>query len=152
MGGIVMLGGIHKLALMFALSIAGGPLVATQPADAAPLKPRAVRVAVEHAMEQRGRPYSFGAAGPGAFDCSGLITAAYREAGINLPHSTYSQVDRGRWVSRRDLRPGDLVFTSSEHVQLYVGHGYIIEAANPGTGVIYRKMWGFWTARRIVRW
>ncbi|MCE0447480.1 NlpC/P60 family protein [Streptomyces tricolor] len=59
---------------------------------------------------QARQPLCVGATGPNAFDCSGLVLAAYRSAGISLPRTTYGQIGAGRRVSRAELRPGDLVF------------------------------------------
>ena len=79
----------------------------------------------------------WGATGPDAFDCSGLMQAAYRSAGISLPRTTYDQIDAGQRVSRSELRPGDLVFfySSITHVGLYVGNGQMIHAPNPSAPV-----------------
>jgi cell wall-associated NlpC family hydrolase len=79
----------------------------------------------------------WGATGPHAFDCSGLVQAAYRAAGISLPRTTYAQIDAGRRVSRSELRPGDLVFFYSgvSHVGIYVGGGQMIHAPNPSAPV-----------------
>ncbi|GAB2722930.1 C40 family peptidase [Streptomyces bullii] len=93
--------------------------------------------AVSYAYQKIGSPYVWGATGPDAFDCSGLVQAAYRSAGISLPRTTYSQIDAGRRVSRSELRPGDLVFFYSgiSHVGIYVGDGRMIHAPNPSAPV-----------------
>lgn len=93
--------------------------------------------AVAYAYAKLGSPYVWGATGPHAFDCSGLIQAAYRSAGISLPRTTYAQINAGRRVSRSELRPGDLVFFYSgiSHVGLYVGNGRMIHAPNPSAPV-----------------
>jgi cell wall-associated NlpC family hydrolase len=93
--------------------------------------------AVDYAYAKLGSPYVWGAAGPNAFDCSGLVQAAYRSAGISLPRTTYAQINAGRRVSRSELRPGDLVFFYSgiSHVGIYVGNGQIIHAPNPSAPV-----------------
>ncbi|MFF3915294.1 NlpC/P60 family protein [Streptomyces sp. NPDC001852] len=93
--------------------------------------------AVDYAYAKLGSPYVWGAAGPNAFDCSGLVQAAYRAAGISLPRTTYAQIDAGRRVSRSELQPGDLVFFYSgiSHVGIYVGDGQIIHAPNPSAPV-----------------
>jgi cell wall-associated NlpC family hydrolase len=90
--------------------------------------------AVTWAEKALGRPYQWAASGPDRFDCSGLVMWAYRHVGVNLPHSSRAQIDRGSRVSRDALRPGDLVFFGSpiHHVGMYVGGGDFIEA--PGTG------------------
>ncbi|NEA99888.1 C40 family peptidase [Streptomyces sp. SID13726] len=93
--------------------------------------------AVSYAYSKLGSPYVWGATGPNAFDCSGLIQAAYRSAGVSLPRTTYAQIDAGRRVSRSELRPGDLVFFYSgiSHVGLYIGNGRMIHAPNPSAPV-----------------
>ncbi|MBV7697141.1 C40 family peptidase [Streptomyces sp. TRM70350] len=93
--------------------------------------------AVSYAYQKLGSPYVWGATGPDAFDCSGLIQAAYRSAGVSLPRTTYAQIDAGRRVSRSELLPGDLVFFYSgiSHVGLYVGNGQMIHAPNPSAPV-----------------
>ncbi|MFI2202372.1 NlpC/P60 family protein [Streptomyces sp. NPDC020192] len=93
--------------------------------------------AVAYAYAKLGSPYVWGATGPNAFDCSGLVQAAYRSAGISLPRTTYAQINAGRRVSRSELRPGDLVFFYSgvSHVGIYVGGGQMIHAPNPSAPV-----------------
>jgi len=93
--------------------------------------------AVSYAYAKLGSPYVWGATGPSAFDCSGLVQAAYRSAGISLPRTTYAQIDAGRRVSRSELLPGDLVFFYSgiSHVGIYIGNGQMIHAPNPSAPV-----------------
>ncbi|MFF0090624.1 NlpC/P60 family protein [Streptomyces canus] len=93
--------------------------------------------AVSYAYAKLGSPYVWGATGPDAFDCSGLVQAAYRSAGISLPRTTYAQIDAGQRVARSELLPGDLVFFYSgiTHVGLYIGDGRMIHAPNPSAPV-----------------
>lgn len=93
--------------------------------------------AVEYAMAQVGKAYVWGAAGPNAFDCSGLTMMAWAQAGVSLPHSSSMQYSSGTQISQSALRPGDLVFYYSpiSHVAMYIGNGQIVDAANPGAGV-----------------
>lgn len=93
--------------------------------------------AVAYAMAQVGDAYVYGAAGPSAFDCSGLTMMAWAQAGVSLPHSSSAQYSSGTHVAASDLRPGDLVFYYSpiSHVGMYIGNGMIVHAANPGSGV-----------------
>ncbi len=93
--------------------------------------------AVDYAMAQVGDAYVYGAAGPDAFDCSGLTMMAWAAGGVSLPHSSGAQMGSGTPVSVSALQPGDLVFYYSpvSHVGIYVGNGQIVHAANPGTGV-----------------
>ena len=94
-------------------------------------------VAVKYALAQVGDAYVYGAAGPDAFDCSGLTMMAWGQAGVGLPHSSSAQYSSGARVSQSELQPGDLVFYYSpiSHVGIYIGNGMIVHAANPGTGV-----------------
>ncbi|MER7997942.1 NlpC/P60 family protein [Streptomyces sp. NPDC095613] len=111
----------------------GGPQGAgTVPAP----NPRAAS-AVAFAHGALGKPYVWGATGPGSFDCSGLTQAAWRAAGVALPRTSYAQINAGRRVSRDQLAPGDLVFFFSgiSHVGIYVGNGQMIHAPRPGTAV-----------------
>jgi cell wall-associated NlpC family hydrolase len=93
--------------------------------------------AVAFALSQVGKRYVHGAVGPSAYDCSGLTMAAWRSAGVGLPHSSRAQFGVGTRVSQGALAPGDLVFYYSpiSHVGIYIGGGRIVDAANPRTGV-----------------
>jgi peptidoglycan DL-endopeptidase CwlO len=93
--------------------------------------------AVRYAMAQVGKAYVYGAAGPNAFDCSGLTMAAWGAAGVGLPHSSSAQYGSGTHISASQLQPGDLVFYYSpiSHVGMYIGHGMIVNAENPSAGV-----------------
>ncbi len=106
------------------------------PTTSAPASGRAA-AAVSYGLAQVGKAYVYGAAGPDAFDCSGLTMRAWGAAGVGLPHSSGAQAGSGASVSSGDLQPGDLVFYYSpiSHVGMYVGNGTIVHAANPGSGV-----------------
>ncbi len=93
--------------------------------------------AVAYAKAQVGKAYVYGAAGPSAFDCSGLTMAAWSQAGVSLPHSSSAQYSSGPHISESELQPGDLVFYYSpiSHVGMYIGNGQIVNALNPGAGV-----------------
>jgi cell wall-associated NlpC family hydrolase len=92
--------------------------------------------ALRAALTQRGKPYVWGAAGPNAYDCSGLVVWAFAQEGISLPHYTGDQWNAGMHVSRADLEPGDLVFFFADlsHVGIYVGNGLMVAA--PSTGQV----------------
>ncbi|MDQ4008754.1 MAG: NlpC/P60 family protein, partial [Actinomycetota bacterium] len=94
-------------------------------------------VAVDFAMAQLGDAYAYGAAGPDAWDCSGLTMGAWGAAGVSLPHSSSGQMSSGTPVSSSDLQPGDLVFYYDpvSHVGIYVGNGQIVHASNPSDPV-----------------
>jgi cell wall-associated NlpC family hydrolase len=102
-----------------------------------PLPPGAAGKAIAVALAQVGDPYESGAAGPDAFDCSGLTMFAYAAAGIVLPHSSRSQSTMGTQVARAELQPGDLVFFYSpiSHVGLYIGDGMMVHARTFGSPV-----------------
>jgi cell wall-associated NlpC family hydrolase len=93
--------------------------------------------AVNYALAQVGDAYVYGAAGPDAFDCSGLTMMAWPQPGVSLPHSSSAQFGMGTPVSQSELAPGDLVFYYSpvSHVGIYIGNGQIVHAANPSSGV-----------------
>ncbi|MFJ4838443.1 NlpC/P60 family protein [Streptomyces sp. NPDC088746] len=89
------------------------------------------------ARAQIGKPYVWGATGPSSYDCSGLTQAAWKEAGVDLPRTTWDQVEVGTRVATADLRPGDLVFFYDDisHVGIYKGDGMMIHAPKPGANV-----------------
>lgn len=99
--------------------------------DPAPQAQRAVRAA----LSKLGCPYVWGATGPDRFDCSGLVQWAYGQAGIQLPRTTYDQISQGIAVPRSQIRPGDLVFPHSGHVQMAIGNNLVVEAPTPGANV-----------------
>ncbi|MFF7922856.1 NlpC/P60 family protein [Streptomyces mirabilis] len=93
--------------------------------------------ALAFARAQVGKPYVWGATGPGSYDCSGLTQAAWKAAGVDLPRTTWDQVNVGTTVPLSDIKPGDLVFFYDDisHVGLYVGNGMMIHAPKPGAYV-----------------
>jgi cell wall-associated NlpC family hydrolase len=95
------------------------------------------RTAIEAAYATLGKPYVFGAEGPDAFDCSGLIQRVWREAGVELPRTSSEQAQAGQRVPLSQIRPGDLViyYSGRNHIGMYVGDGKIIHAPHPGTQV-----------------
>jgi cell wall-associated NlpC family hydrolase len=97
----------------------------------------AAQKAVEFALAQVGKPYVFGAAGPGSYDCSGLTMAAWRAGGVSLPHSAADQYNYGHHVSRDALQPGDLIFFYQPigHVTIYIGQGMMVSAPTEGQNV-----------------
>ena len=102
--------------------------------------------ALQAALTKRGDPYVWGAAGPGAFDCSGLVVWAFAQVGITLPHYTGSLWNSGVHVPRSDLEPGDLVFFYADisHVGIYIGDGLMIDAPDFGLTVrVEPVMWAY---------
>jgi peptidoglycan DL-endopeptidase CwlO len=98
--------------------------------------------AIAFAYAEIGKPYRYGAAGPDAYDCSGLTMAAWQAAGVWLPHNAARQYSSIPHVSRDDLAPGDLVFYYSDihHVAMYVGDGMVIHAPSSGESVRVQTM------------
>ncbi len=112
-----------------------GPTAATY---AGPTNTQAGK-AVAFAYAQLGKPYVWGATGPGAYDCSGLVQAAWASAGMSIPRVTYDQWAALPHISASSLQPGDLLYYEGEgHVAMYVGNGYIIDA--PRTGLTVEKI------------
>jgi peptidoglycan DL-endopeptidase CwlO len=99
-------------------------------------------IAIKYACAQIGDDYVWGADGPDSFDCSGLTMAAWRAAGISLPHNARSQWSSVQHVSRSNLRIGDLVFYYSDihHVGIYAGNGWIVHASRAGVPIMMRKI------------
>lgn len=109
------------------------------------------RQAVAYALSKVGHRYVAGADGPGTFDCSGLTLAAWRSAGVSLPHYSKAQYGATRHISRSELRPGDLLFFfggGAHHVSMYIGGGMMVSASNPRDGVEIIAAWGPWYGSR----
>ena len=110
--------------------------------------------ALRFALGKQGDPYVWGAAGPSAFDCSGLVVWAYAQIGISLEHFTGDLWNEGQHISRNELEPGDLVFFYADigHVGIYVGNGLMVDAPTFGQPVqIQPVMWNVYVgAVRIV--
>jgi cell wall-associated NlpC family hydrolase len=98
--------------------------------------------ALEIAATQLGKPYRWGADGPDSYDCSGLTSWAFRQAGVTLPRSSRQQAQVGSAVSWDAMRPGDLVFYYSpvSHVGIYAGEGKMINAPQTGDVVRYQTV------------
>ena len=152
--------------LVLALGVTLSTVPAAQQAEAASLSyvvygktvtapTLAAKKVVYAALAQRGDPYRWGAAGPHAFDCSGLTQFAFRTVGKVLPHSSRMQSTMGRYIPKHALRPGDLVFFYRPvgHVAIYIGNGRIVHATTHGQPVklgLLKYMYGYNTARRLV--
>jgi len=107
-------------------------------------------LAVRAALSRLGRPYVWGATGPDRFDCSGLTQWAYHQAGVPLSRTTYTQIHEGIPVPRSQIRPGDLVFPSTGHVQLAIGGNRVIEAPHAGATVQISPLGAYVAIRRPV--
>ena len=131
-------------AVVNAPSVAGAVVVAETPAASAgsmscggvavDVPTDRVATVLAFACSQLGKPYSWGASGPNAFDCSGFTMASWATAGVSLPHSSRSQAGVGTSVSQGQLQAGDLVFSFSpiSHVGIYLGGGKMIAAPSAG--------------------
>ncbi|MFD5765290.1 C40 family peptidase [Streptomyces sp. NPDC127049] len=99
---------------------------------------------VAFARAQVGDAYVTGGTGPNSWDCSGLVQAAYANAGIDLPRISYQQSSMGSSVSLSNLQPGDILYwgsrSGSYHVAIYVGGGKYVGAQNSSTGVVERSL------------
>ena len=103
----------------------------------------AAATAIAFAMAQLGKPYQWGAAGPGAYDCSGLVYAAYAAAGIHIARTTYQWQQDGPVIPLSQIQPGDLLFSAGSdgtasdpgHVVMYLGNGQVIQAPQTGQDV-----------------
>ena len=150
------------LAAMVLIVASPGPAAAapTEASDgpiAAAVEP-ATYAAVTAALAKVGAPYASGAAGPDAFDCSGLTMWALARADIAAPHSSYAQYAMGSAVPRSEIRRGDLVFFDSagagaSHVALATSATTAVSATNHGvmTHPIFDAYWGgsYVGARRL---
>ncbi|MGW3863750.1 NlpC/P60 family protein [Streptomyces sp. NPDC005047] len=105
------------------------------------------------AKSRVGMPYVWGAAGPNSFDCSGLTSWAFRQAGVSIPRTSQAQANAGTRInSLSALKPGDLIImrTDLSHVGFYAGNGQILHSPKPGAQVRYESiarsgmpfMWG----------
>jgi cell wall-associated NlpC family hydrolase len=116
---------------------------ATSGPDAAvvPDASRAVR-AVAAAYSELGKPYVWGATGPGQFDCSGLTQHVWAAAGVQLPRTSEEQAGAGESVPVAAIRPGDLVvyFSGQTHIGIYAGQGLVIHAPRPGSVVQFTPL------------
>lgn len=92
---------------------------------------------IQAALSRIGSPYSWGAAGPSSFDCSGLVMWSFQHAGISLPHSSQAMARGGQPVSEDQMQPGDVVtyYSDASHVGIYIGDGMMVHASTYGTPV-----------------
>ncbi|MFJ6380337.1 NlpC/P60 family protein [Kitasatospora sp. NPDC092039] len=98
--------------------------------------------ALAAAVRMIGSPYVYGATGPHAFDCSGLMYYSWRQAGVTLPRTSQAQAYAGQRISLSEARPGDLVifYRDMHHVGMYAGGGVIVHAPRPGAKVRYESV------------
>jgi peptidoglycan DL-endopeptidase CwlO len=101
--------------------------------------------AIAFAKQQMGKTYVYAASGPDHYDCSGLVMAAFRSAGVSLPHYSGAQYAMLPHVTLTAMMPGDLVFWGtggSSHVAIYLGNYQIIESGGTGHDVHIGPIWG----------
>jgi peptidoglycan DL-endopeptidase CwlO len=120
---------------------------APPPLPPPPANATAAAIAVNAARSALGAPYVWGAAGPDAFDCSGLTSWAWAQAGVSIPHSAYAQFTSLPQVPLSQVELGDIIYYGNfgPHVAIYVGGGAIIHARHPGPGgeVQVSSMYGY---------
>ena len=108
--------------------------------------------ALEAGMTKIGAPYSWGASGPDAFDCSGLVVWAYQQQGITVPRTSQAQMAGGTPVAQSELQPGDVVgfYPGATHVGIYAGNGMLLHASDYGipVQVVPMDTMPFYGARR----
>jgi cell wall-associated NlpC family hydrolase len=134
------------IAVMTALgfvALSGGTTDSAGKAHAATISFR--QKAVQIAAYQKGDPYRYGAAGPNAFDCSGLTLYAYKQVGKSLVHNAAGQYRQTIHIAKSNKRPGDLIFYtysgSITHVAIYAGNGYTWVAPHTGTRVERQRIY-----------
>src|SRR5579862_8877370 len=133
------------LPVVVALGVTG--TVAAEPT--VPAGPGPGGVALAWALQQVGKPYQWGAAGPDAFDCSGLVLRAWQAAGVALPRVAADQYGAGSHLPVADVAPGDLVFFATdpsdpatiEHVGIALGDGRMVDAPHTGASVRVEAVW-----------
>jgi peptidoglycan DL-endopeptidase CwlO len=132
---------VEPLVTLAAAAQAGLPPAET--AGTGPLSPGQLTAALRAAESRQGLPYAWGAAGPGAFDCSGLVQWSFAQAGVAMPRVAADQARTGPAVPVSQLEPGDLLFYHTDptapgyisHVAIYLGGGWMIQAPQPGLRV-----------------
>lgn len=119
--------------------------VAIAPRTVATASPSFRQRAVQVASQQNGKPYVWGATGPNAFDCSGLIQYSFRVAGKSLPRTSGEMFRATRRVSQSSKQVGDLIFMSYDgrigHVGVYAGNGKFWDSPRAGKTVSLRSIW-----------
>ncbi|MFC4785309.1 C40 family peptidase [Nocardioides sp. MAHUQ-72] len=119
--------------------------VVTAPAADAATRNQRVLHARTIALHQLGDPYRYGAAGPRAFDCSGLVYYSYRRAGFAVPRTSRAQAGHARHIRRSHLRPGDFLFFTGSggvyHVGIFLrrAHGHVVMVHSPRPGQRVRR-------------
>ena len=110
---------------------------AIAPAGPGPSNAPGGAAVVQAALTRVGAPYSWGATGPDAFDCSGLIKWAFLQNGKSLPRSSQALAAGGEPVATAEVQPGDIVtfYSDASHAGIYIGDGNMVHASTYGTPV-----------------
>ena len=132
---------VEPLVTLAAPSQAG--ITVSGPAGAGAMSAAQLTAALRAAESRQGLPYVWGAAGPGSFDCSGLVQWSFAQAGVAMPRVAADQARTGQAVPVSQLEPGDLLFYHTDptapgyisHVAIYLGSGWMIQAPQPGLRV-----------------
>jgi peptidoglycan DL-endopeptidase CwlO len=132
---------VEPLVTLTSTAQAGVP--ASEAAGSGGLTAAQLTAALRAAESRRGLPYVWGAAGPSAFDCSGLVQWSFAQAGVVMPRVAADQARTGPAVPVSQLEPGDLLFYHTDptapgyisHVAIYLGNGWMIQAPQPGLRV-----------------
>ena len=135
--------GVEQLVTLVSTSTASTSTAGAGQVTAAAAPTAALGAMLSAAMSRRGLPYVYGAAGPGSFDCSGLVQWSFAQAGITMPRTAAEQALAGPAVPVSQLQPGDLLFYHTDptapgyisHVGIYLGNGWMIQAPQPGMDV-----------------
>jgi len=117
------------------------PVVAMTPVAAAPDRDVG-SIVVNAALTRLGAPYAWAAAGPDAFDCSGLVVWAFHQAGLTLPHSSQALASGGQPVPLDQMQPGDVIilFPDASHAGIYAGDGRMVHAQFEGEPVVLESL------------
>lgn len=136
--------GCIAMALAIPATVAFTPVHAPPGSGGVPTPDRDVgSIVVNAALTRVGAPYAWAAAGPDAFDCSGLVVWAFHQAGLTLPRSSQALASGGAPVSPEAMRPGDVIslFPDASHVGIYVGDGRMIHAQFEGEPVVVESLY-----------
>ena len=106
---------------------------------------------VSAAQSQIGKPYAWGATGPNAYDCSGLVQYAYSQAGKNVGRTTYQQAGAGQHISVSQAQPGDILMWGDYHDAIYVGNNQYVHAPQPGQNVTQASISSYFMPDYAIR-
>lgn len=106
-----------------------------------------VATVISFLKAQLGDAYVMGATGPNAWDCSSLVQAAFKQAGVDLPRVSQAQSTAGTDIPLSQIQVGDILYWgakgSAYHVGVYIGNGQYLDAANPSKGVVIQDLSGY---------